>query len=295
MRRYRIVATDFSELLRTYRKDMGWKQAELAERWSYSLETISSWERRKRIPGNQEIPRVAKLLQMEAEKLREIIRRSREQLNVGANNENQTPSKTKAAWESSFETWGEVQSIYRTRTEFNKMFSYPRMFENAQSILAVGISLNAISQNYDRELVQKAILEDGCLVQLCYLDPQGSRCAEREDEEGYTGGVLASYTNTNIIVVNDLRNRIMRTDKEKAKQLDIRTYNMIPRFNIYIVNDTLMTVQGYAYGRGEETPTFVLERKIRGGLFDFYVSTAKHILKNSTPIDETITEHRGNV
>lgn len=284
------MVEEFSELLRTYRKSMGWKQAELAENWSYSFEAISSWERKKRIPSNQEIPRLAKLLEMELEILKEIIQKSREQKQTSVNSENRIPSKTKAAWKSNFETWGEVQSIYRTRTEFNKMFSYPRMFENAQSILAVGISLNAISQNYDRELIRKAILEDGCLIQLCYLDPQGGRCAEREDEEGYTGGVLASYTNTNLIVVNDLRNRIMRIDREKAKQLDIRIYNMIPRFNIYIVNDTLMTVQGYAYGRGEETPIFVLERKTRGSLFDFYVSTAKHILKNSTPFDKTRTQ-----
>ena len=277
---------DFSELLRRYRKNMGWTQAELSENWSYSFEAISSWERRKRIPSNREVPRLAKLLGMKAEILNEIMQSSRKQMNAGKNGENRIASKTTAAWKSNFETWGEVQSIYRTRTEFNKMFSYPRMFENAQSILAVGISLNAISQNYDRELVQKAILEDNCLVQLCYLDPQGRRCVERDSEEGYTEGVLASYTNINLIVVNGLRKRIMRIDREKAKQLDIRIYDMIPRFNIYIVNDTLMTVQGYAYGRGEETPTFVLERKTRGGLFDFYVSTAKHILKNSTPIDE---------
>jgi len=289
------MAENFSELLRTYRKSMRWKQAELAERWSYSFETISAWERSKRIPGNQEVPRLAKLFEMDVEELKEIIRRSREQKNTGASDENRIPSKTKVTWQTSFETWGEVQSIYRTRTEFNKAFSYPRMFENAQSILAVGISLNAISQNYDRELVQKAILEDGCLVQLCYLDPQGSKCAEREEEEGYTEKVLASYTHTNIIIVNDLRKRILRIDRDKAKLLDVRIYNMIPRFNIYIVNDTLMTVQGYAYGRGEETPTFVLERKTRGGLFDFYVSTAKHILKNSTPLDEREIEHRGNV
>lgn len=47
-----------------------------------------------------------------------------------------------------------------------------------------------------------------------------------------------------------------------------------------------MTVQGYAYGRGEETPILVLERKTNGGLFDFYVSLVKHILEQSKNIDE---------
>ena len=67
---------------------------------------------------------------------------------------------------------------------------------------------------------------------------------------------------------------------------------MIPRFNIFIVDDTLMTVQSYGYGRGEETPTLVLERKTNGGLFDFYTSIAKHILESSQDIDDTLVEKK---
>ena len=65
---------------------------------------------------------------------------------------------------------------------------------------------------------------------------------------------------------------------------------MIPRFNIFIVDDMLMTVQSYGYGRGEETPTLVLERKTEGGLFDFYTSIAKHVLENSHDTNDTQTE-----
>lgn len=39
---------DFPTLLKTYRKSMGWTQEELAQKWSYSFETISAWERGKR-------------------------------------------------------------------------------------------------------------------------------------------------------------------------------------------------------------------------------------------------------
>jgi hypothetical protein len=71
---------------------------------------------------------------------------------------------------------------------------------------------------------------------------------------------------------------------------------MIPRFNIYIVDDAIMTVQSYAYGRGEETPILVLERKNTGGLFDYYASVVKHILDNSTDVDDTsIEERRKNI
>lgn len=277
------MQTEFSTLLKAYRKNMSWTQQELAENWSYSFETISAWERGKRIPSNQEKPRIAKLLEMKPENLTDIIVRSREQ-SSSSNGRSVVWPETQARWRSSYEVWGELQRIYRTRTAFNKDFSYPRMFEDASSILATGISLNAIAMNYDQELTKQAILERNCHIQLCFLDPYGYRCREREEEEDYVPSVLESLTNANIVVTKALQAQIARIDEEKSKKLEIRTYNMIPRFNIYIVNDALMTVQGYAYGRGEETPILVLERKTTGGLFDFYVSVAKHILEHSKDI-----------
>jgi transcriptional regulator with XRE-family HTH domain len=287
--------TEFSTLLRAYRKNMGWSQEKMSQKWSYSFETISAWERNKRTPSSQEIPRLAKFLEIDPKKLAEIIIRSKEQ----ANSPNSKPvvrPETRARWKASYETWGELLHIYRTRTEFNKDFSYPRMFENAYSILAVGISLNAIAMNYDRELIKKAILENNYHLQLCFLDPQGTKCAEREREEEYDPGVLARLTNTNLIIIGGLRKQIAKLDTKKSQQLAIRVYDMVPRFNIYIVDDALMTVQSYAYGRGEETPILVLERKTKEGLFDYYASVAKHILDHSKDVDDTsIEERRKNI
>lgn len=274
----------FSDLLKTYRKNMGWSQEELSSKWSYSFETISAWERQKRIPGSQEIPRLAKFLEMSPEKLAEVIVSSRARNNP-INGKPIVRPETRANWRTSYETWGELQRIYRTRTEFNKDFSYPRIFENAHAILAAGISLNAIAMNYDRDLIKKAILEDDCHLQLCFLDPHGGRCAEREVEEGYEAGVLASLTSANLVVIGGLKKQVARISKEKSQLLELRTYNLIPRFNIYVVDDTLMTVQDYAYGRGEETPVLVLEKKTSGGLFDYYVTVVKHILEQSKIID----------
>ena len=279
------METEFSTLLRTYRRNMGWTQEEMSQKWSYSFETISAWERQKRTPSSQEIPRIAKFLEMEPEALAEVIVNSREQTN-SSNGKPIARPETRANWKTSYETWGELQNMYLTRTEFNREFSYPRMFENAHSILAVGISLNAISMNYDRELIRKAILENDLHLQLCFLDPWGPRCKEREEEEEHEKGILTRLTDANIIITRGLKRKIEKLDAAKSKFLEIRTYNMIPRFNIYIVNDTLMTVQGYAYGRGEETPILVLERKMQGGLFDHYVSVAKHILDHSQEIEE---------
>ena len=84
-----------------------------------------------------------------------------------------------------------------------------------------------------------------------------------------------------------LRNLIEKTCPEQSQHLYIRVYDLTPRFNIYIVDDNLMTVQNYAYGRGEDTPTLLLKRKMKGGLFDFYATAAQHILEHSTGIIDT--------
>lgn len=72
------VNEDFSAMVKTYRKSMGWTQEELAQKWSYSFETISAWERGKRTPSNTEIPRLAKLLEVDADTLVATIRRARQ-------------------------------------------------------------------------------------------------------------------------------------------------------------------------------------------------------------------------
>lgn len=82
-----------------------------------------------------------------------------------------------------------------------------------------------------------------------------------------------------------VKDRISQTSPEHARLLEIRTYDMIPRYNIYIVDSTLMTVQSYAYTRGEDTPTFVLIRRRSGGLFDFYASAAHYILAHSKEVN----------
>jgi transcriptional regulator with XRE-family HTH domain len=286
------METTFSTLLKAYRKSMGWTQEAISEKWSYSFETISAWERGKRTPSNQEIPRLAKFLEIEPKQLADIIAHSRGKTHASTD---QPSYETRANWKASYETWGELQHIYRTRTDFNRGFSYLRMFEDAHSILAAGISLSAIARGNEREEIPRLVLENNCHIQLCFLDPMGKQCPEREEEENHDPGVLAKTTDGNIFHVKRIRDRIAKINTEQSRLLEIRIYDMIPRYNIYIVDDTLMTVQSYAYGRGQETPTLVLERKSDGGLFDFYASAARHILEHSRDIEQFIPEEGENI
>lgn len=276
----------FSTLLRTYRKSMGWTQEELSQEWSYSFETISAWEREKRTPNNHEVPRIAKFLGLDSEELAETIRRSRIQ---PLKRNTQTGGVKPENWKTSLNTWGELQQIYRSRTDFNQDFSYAKMFEKAQTILAVGISLNALTLSHGRDNLFNYITNNNCKLQLCFLDPNGKRCAEREEEENHKPGHIAGITKVSIHLLETLQDMIEQSSPEHNKNLEIRVYDLTPRFNIIIVDDILMTVQSYAYGRGQATPTLLLRRKMQGGLFDFYKSAAEYVLAHSGKIEPKTT------
>ena len=82
-----------------------------------------------------------------------------------------------------------------------------------------------------------------------------------------------------------IQKQIGKINPEGIEKLQLMAYDLPPRFNIYVVDDSVMTVQSYAYGRGEDTPVFVLRRQGSNGLFDFYLSVAKHVLLKANPID----------
>ena len=277
------VITSFADVVREYRKSMRWTQEEAAEKWGYSVDTISAWERGKRKPSNQEIPRLARYLGMQDEELVGCIK----------NEGNKALIHSSPVLENAFATWGELQHIYRNRTEFNKEFSYSKIFENAKHVLAVGIGLNAIAQNYSKADIIDSIIERECKYQLCFLEPDCQSCLGRENEEGYEEGFISDLTRLNIKNMFNVVRQLRKKDNPFTGLLEIRTYDFSPRFNIYIVDDSLMTVQWYAYGRGSDTPTFVLRRQNSKGLFEYYAEAARYILDRSNIVNTTTTVERG--
>jgi len=79
----RASPSDFAACVRTYRKEQQWTQSEMAEKWGYSFETISAWERRKRTPSRSELPRLAQLLGMEEQELVSLVNPRKGQRQVG--------------------------------------------------------------------------------------------------------------------------------------------------------------------------------------------------------------------
>lgn len=64
-----FLKKSFPDDLRTYRKHNGLTQTELARRLNFSTETISAWERGKRRPHIQQIPLLARLLDVDVKEL----------------------------------------------------------------------------------------------------------------------------------------------------------------------------------------------------------------------------------
>ena len=81
----------FGELLRRYRKAYKYQctQAEIAERFGYSKETISSWEQGRRFPAQHELARLAQLMELEIREVEDAIRVGHVHLHL-----NSVPEKT---------------------------------------------------------------------------------------------------------------------------------------------------------------------------------------------------------
>ncbi len=271
----------FSDRLKNYRKVMGWTQEQLAKEWTYSTEAISAWERGVRIPGSQQLPRIANLLQIAPEELIQSLNTNRGKTNA----QGTVPvlDEEGLKWKSALETWGEIQNIYRDRSKLSRGFSYPRAFEEAHDICVIGISLNAIALSHSREEIIRSVIEKSTTYTLCFLDPDGKQYAEREREENLPTGFLASLIRFNLKNVESILNDISKRSPESVEQFKLLTYDFLPRYSIYMFDNTLMTVQSYAYGRGEDTPCFLLQRQSQSGLFEFYAMAVRHIIENAKP------------
>lgn len=67
----------FSEMLKLYRKQQGFTQAEVAEKLGYSKETIKAWECGRRYPKSNEVARLAQILEIDPQILMRTINEGR--------------------------------------------------------------------------------------------------------------------------------------------------------------------------------------------------------------------------
>lgn len=168
--------------------------------------------------------------------------------------------------------FADVDAVFPSRSEFLSQVPPQVLFDEASEILAAGLSLNLICQQYSEDRLRDQI-EAGTTVECLFLAPYGKAIAAREQEEGYPPGHLSALTEMNIQILEQrVRNRLSDTARGR---LDVATYDECIRFNIVLVDHQVGIVQPYLPGaRGVESPTFVLQKNSSGrGLFASFERT----------------------
>jgi hypothetical protein len=158
--------------------------------------------------------------------------------------------------------FADVTAVFPTRSEFTTSLPPHTLFDEAQNIRAVGLSLNVICQQYAAHKLA-SLITAGTHVQCLFLEPGGDAIKAREQEEGYPAGHLSALTDINIqTLITRVRDRL---DADVRDRLEIATYDETIRFNVVLTtsgDDHLCIFQPYLpQSRGVDSPTFVASRR----------------------------------
>jgi hypothetical protein len=155
------------------------------------------------------------------------------------------------------ERFADLAAVFTSRAAFASALPPHVLFDGAQDISMVGLSLNLLCQQYAEHRVEE-LIRSGCTIRCLFLEPYGDSIAAREREEDYPPGHLSALTDMNIQIMARLRARL--SDDGQA-QLRLRTYDEPVRFNIILVDHHTAVVQPYMPAlRGIDSPTFLLRR-----------------------------------
>jgi hypothetical protein len=175
----------------------------------------------------------------------------------------------------------DVTHVFATRGEFTSSIPPERLFAGARSIDAAGLSLNLLSQQFSTTSLRE-LVEQSCHIRCLFLAPHGTAIHAREEEEHYQSGDLSALTQLNIDILTALRRSLPARNR---RHLEISTYDATIRFNILLVNDMIGVVQPYMPGiRGVDSPTFVLQRREKGGLYPCYAQMFSALWQQRKPI-----------
>lgn len=160
-----------------------------------------------------------------------------------------------------------LTAIYPSRSQLSARLPADQLFDGAQSIRALGLSLNMLCQDYaDRSW--QTLLTTGAKAQCLFLDPAGSAIQAREAEEGFPTGQLSALTKLNIETLLRVRDRLPASLRDS---MSLATYDETPRFNIVLVDDLCVAQPYLTESRGVDSPAFVIrQNQSNGGLYPVF-------------------------
>lgn len=177
---------------------------------------------------------------------------------------------------------GDLSAVFTSRSEFTHRFPPDEILKEAKDLRAVGLSLNILCHHFgDRRL--RSLLDAGGNLRCLFLDPYGDAIKAREQEEGYSAGLLSSLTVFNLQVLERLR---LQLSGDAQSRLQVHIYDEPVRFNIIIVDHRMCIAQPYLpVVRGVDSPTFVIERRDgEAGLFSVFEQVIDTLWDRSKPV-----------
>lgn len=175
-----------------------------------------------------------------------------------------------------------LTAVFTTRSDFAHAQPPRRLFDDAMSLDAMGLSLNLLCQQYPDAKVRDLFMR--ARVRLLFLDPDGEAIKRRTAEEKHEPGHLEHWTRANINVVRRIRNGL---DSAVADRVEFRTYDETIRYNVMLIDETVGVMQPYLpQARGVDSPTFVMKRNGTGvDLFGVAAGIFEQTWERGRPVD----------
>jgi hypothetical protein len=164
--------------------------------------------------------------------------------------------------------FSDLAGAYVRRAEFTSAFPLFDLLAAASLVRASGVSLNLLTQHYSDVQIRR-LVKNGTRFQLIFLDPDSDAMKLREEEEGYSRGLLRGLTETNIRIMNERVREQLQI--EARDRFAIALSNEIVRFNIILIDEKFCVFQPYLpQARGVDSPTFVADSGFSDAGF-FYI------------------------
>lgn len=175
----------------------------------------------------------------------------------------------------------DVVAVFLTRADFTRAMPPDTLFDDARDIRATGLSLNLICQQYPDQSLYR-LVESGAELRCLFLDPDGEAIRAREREEGYTGHHLIMLTKLNIEVLSRLRDRLPASARDRVC---VAVYDETIRFGIVLIDGTTCVAHPYLpQARGVDSPTFVVRRRPKPGLYSTFERIYAELWERSRPV-----------
>ncbi len=182
----------------------------------------------------------------------------------------------KPSWK--IKTTSEIEKVYPKRSSMNQDYDLASLIANSNNIRCVGISNTEMTAKMDKDAMEYA-LNNGAVIELMFLDPFGKYTSIREKEENHIPGRIKEITISNMGYPQDMKKRL---PDDAASRLHILTYDVLPRMNIIIIDNTVL-LQYYANAvAGLDNPCFVIvkdKNSLHSPLYEYCIQTYETLKK----------------